>query len=427
MNVFERRESKVRSYCRMFDKVFTKAEGATLVTEDGREYIDFFAGAGTLNYGHNHPLMRQCLIDYLEDGGIIHSLDMFTSAKRAFLEGFEQVILKPRGLDYKVMVPGPTGTNAVEAALKLARKVKGRTTVISFTNGYHGMTLGSLAATGNLSKRNGAGIPLNHVVHMPFDGYLGEEIDSLEVLRRFLLGASSGMDLPAAIILETVQGEGGVNVASTSWLQELAAITAQHDILLIVDDIQAGCGRTGSFFSFEESGIVPDIVTLSKSLSGFGLPFALTLFKPEWDIWQPGEHNGTFRGNNAAFVTATAALDFWRDDRLQRQVREKGERVRRRLSRIAAQHTRPDPVVRGRGLFWGLAFGDSDLAAKVSRRAFENGLVIETAGARDQVLKLLPPLTIETEQLDAGLDIIEASLGELLQAGTRRQAALADA
>jgi diaminobutyrate-2-oxoglutarate transaminase len=280
MDIFERLESNVRSYCRSFPAVFAQAKGSRLIDEEGREYIDFWSGAGTLNYGHNNQLLKRKLVEYIEKDGLTHALDLATSAKRDFLERFDQVILNPRRLDYKVQFPGPTGTNAVEAALKLARKVKKRHNVICFTNAYHGMTLGALAATGNSGKRQGAGVPLPYVTHMPFEGFGGDRMPTLDFLEAFLDDEGSGVDFPAAVIVETVQAEGGVKVASSEWLLRLQSIVHQRDVLLIVDDIQTGCGRTGPFFSFEEAGLQPDIVCLSKSISGFGLPMALVLFAP---------------------------------------------------------------------------------------------------------------------------------------------------
>jgi diaminobutyrate-2-oxoglutarate transaminase len=410
LETINRLESEVRSYVRNFPAVFTHSRGARLIDEDGREYIDFFAGAGVLNYGHNNPEIKSALMEYLSEDRIVHSLDMASSARAEFLERFEDVILKPRGLDYKVQFPGPTGTNSVETALKLARKVTGRHNVISFTNGFHGMTLGSLSVTGNAMKRAGAGVPLSNASQMPFDGYFEDGSDhSLELLEHVLSDEGSGVDKPAAVILETVQAEGGVNVARMEWLKALAALLKRHDVLLIVDDIQVGCGRTGPFFSFEPAGIEPDIVCLSKSLSGFGLPFAVTLFKPEHDQWTPGEHNGTFRGHNLAFVTATKALDYWADDELSNETRRKTDIIESRLDalvdRIPVEATR-----RGRGFIQGVAFEDAELAGKVSAECFEHGLVIETAGVDDQVLKLLPPLLIPDEDLEKGLSIIEEAM-----------------
>jgi len=414
MQTFERLESEVRGYCRSFPVVFEGARGSRLFAEDGREFLDFFSGAGALNYGHNPPDLRRALLDYLSSDAPVHMLDLATVAKRSFLERFEEVILRPRGLDYKVQFPGPTGTNAVEAALKLARKVKGRPTVLGFTHGFHGMTLGSLAVTSNAFKRKGAGVPLSHAFAMPFDGSLGPDVDTLAVLRSYLEDAGSGLDEPAAVIVETVQGEGGVHTARGEWLVGLEQLCREHDVLLIVDDIQAGCGRTGRFFSFEEFGIEPDIVCLSKSLSGYGLPLAVTLFRPELDLWEPGEHNGTFRGHNPAFVTATAALEYWRDDSLSLEVQRKERIVTGRLRDLASKHESLGAEVRGRGLLQGLALSVPDVADQASARAFENGLIFETSGATSNVIKLMPPLVIPDDDLERGLDILAQSLASVL-------------
>ena len=411
MKTFERLESEVRSYCRHFPCVFSTAAGSRMIAEDGRELVDFLAGAGALNYGHNEPRLKRRLIEYIEQDGVTHGLDMATAAKRAFLETFDEVVLRPRGLDYKLQFPGPGGANAVEAALKLARKVTNRQRVIAFTNGFHGMTLGALAVSGSLRARAAAHVGLDDATIMPFDGFLGPEIDTLQVLERYLENDHSGVDKPAAFIVETVQGEGGVNVARAKWLRRLAGLAREHGALLIVDDIQAGCGRCGTFFSFEAAGIAPDIVCLSKALSGFGLPLAVTLMRPDIDAWAPGEHNGTFRGNNLAFVTATAALDvYWRSPDLMRQVQLKGAMVADRLQEIALLRPGLRAESRGRGLMHGLDLGAEGLALDVVRRAFREGLVIETSGPDDRVLKLLPPLTIPVDDLAFGLDVIEAAI-----------------
>lgn len=405
-DIYARRESSVRSYCRAFPVSFAKAKGSRLIAEDGREYIDFLAGCSTLNYGHNHDAMQKALVEYIAGDGLAHGLDMHSSAKAAFLERFERLILKPRGMDHRVMFPGPTGANAVEAALKAARKATGRTHVVAFTHGFHGMTLGALAATGNAGKRGGAGQPLAGVSHEPYDGYFGPDVDTAEQLDQKLSDPSSGLDAPAALLVETVQGEGGLNAASDEWLRKIAAIAKKHGALLIVDDIQAGCGRAGGFFSFERAGIEPDIVTLAKSLSGMGLPFALTLIKPEHDRWKPGEHNGTFRGNNHAFVTAAAALDlFWSDGAFEREVARKGEWLGRRLEEIARAASIAGRV-KGRGMMRGIEMDSGEIAAEVCARCFENGLIIETSGAHDEVVKVLCPLTISDADLAAGLDVL---------------------
>ncbi|MFF0814417.1 diaminobutyrate--2-oxoglutarate transaminase [Rhodococcus sp. NPDC003318] len=403
--VFRDLESEVRSYSRNWPTVFDSASGSWLRDESGRDYLDFFAGAGALNYGHNNPVLKTALLEYLSRDGITHGLDMSTVAKRRFLETFQQVVLAPRGLDYKVQFPGPTGTNAVEAALKLARKVTGRESIINFTNAFHGMTLGSLSVTGNSMKRAGAGVPLVHSTPMPFDNYFDGEMPDFHWFERVLDDQGSGLNRPAAVIVETVQGEGGVNVARAEWLRALADLCSSRDILLIVDDVQMGCGRTGPFFSFEIAGITPDIVTLSKSIGGYGMPMALTLFKPELDVWSPGEHNGTFRGNNPAFVTATAALEhFWTDDTLQRSTLRKGKRIQEIFANLADSF---DGVsTRGRGMVQGLVFDEPGHAVKVCGLAYDEGLLAETSGPSDEVVKLLPPLTITDAELDHGLSIL---------------------
>lgn len=414
MDVFEKHESEVRSYSRSFPTVFTKAKGYKLWDTHDQEYIDFFAGAGTLNYGHNNDKMKKALIQYIENDHITHSLDMATVAKGKFLHTFHEVILKPRNLDYKIMFPGPTGTNAVESALKLARKATGRTNIMSFTNAFHGMTLGSLAITGNESKRNGAGVPLTHTVSMPYDNYL-KQTDSLKLIESFLENSSSGIDLPAAIIVETVQGEGGINAASMEWLQGIEKICRNFEILLIIDDIQAGCGRTGTFFSFEPAGIKPDIVCLSKSLGGFGLPMSITLFKKELDIWEPGEHNGTFRGNNLAFIAATEALSYWETDTFANEINQKAELLTQFIEKIVHDYPELRAEARGRGLMQGVACHVDGLSKRICDEAFQRDLLMETSGSNDEVFKFLPPLIIDEAGLEKGFSIIEESIKSVLK------------
>jgi diaminobutyrate-2-oxoglutarate transaminase len=414
LTVFETLESEVRGYIRSFPTTFVKAKGSMMWDAKGKSYIDFFAGAGALNYGHNNSKMKEKLISYIAEDGITHSLDMGTQAKATFLTNFNEKILKPRNLEYKVMFPGPTGTNTVESALKLARKVTGRELVISFTNGFHGMTLGSLSITGNSFKRHGAGVSLNHSMAMPFDQYLGEDVDTVDYLERFLEDSGSGVALPAAIILETVQGEGGLNVANADWLKRVEEICRRWDILLIVDDVQAGCGRTGTFFSFEQAGINPDIVCLSKSISGYGTPMALTLIKPEYDIWAPGEHNGTFRGHNLAFITATEALNYWENDDFTKDIIDKGLLVDEFLKGLVSKYPELEGEVRGKGLFRGIACGVEGLADKICAQAFERGLIMETSGPNSEVFKIMPALTIDCETLKQGFAIIEESVKKSL-------------
>ncbi|MBP2076552.1 diaminobutyrate-2-oxoglutarate transaminase [Oceanobacillus polygoni] len=413
MKTFEELESAVRSYSRGWPTVFSKAKGYKLWDTDGKEYIDFFAGAGTMNYGHNDETMQQKVIEYIQNDGIIHSLDMGTTPRKEFLENFKEIILTPRKLDYKIMFPGPTGTNTVESALKIARKVTGRETVISFTNAFHGMTIGSLSVTGNSFKRHGAGVPLHHAVSMPFDNYV-ENQDSTAYLERFLEDSGSGVALPAAIILETVQGEGGINAARIEWLQKIEELCKRWDILLIVDDVQAGNGRTGTFFSFEPAGIEPDVVCLSKSIGGFGLPMAITLIKSEHDQWGPGEHNGTFRGNNLAFIAATEALRYWKNDDFEKEIQEKAEFLKSAINTLIEKYPELNGEARGRGLMQGIAVEREGLASEICAEAFERGLIVETSGPDDEVVKFLPPLVIDEEGLEKGFQLLDESINHVL-------------
>jgi diaminobutyrate-2-oxoglutarate transaminase len=411
MEIFATRESAVRSYCRTWPAVFDRAAGSWLYDTGGGAYLDFFAGAGALNYGHNNPALKAALLDYLADDRIIHSLDMHTVAKREFLTAFDELILAPRQLDYRVQFPGPGGANAVEAALKLARKATGRTQVVTFTNAFHGMTLGALSVTGGSFHRAGAGLPLAHATPVPFDRALDGQMADFAWLEYLLANRGSGLDDPAAVIVETVQGEGGIRVARPEWLRDLAALCRRHGILLIVDDVQMGCGRTGPFFSFETAGIRPDMVCLSKSIGGFGLPMALTLIRPDLDIWQPGEHNGTFRGVNPAFVTGTAALrTYWRDDKLERSTLAKAQRITAALAALAESVPGTPIRPRGRGLAHCLAFADGDLGGKVCTAAFERGLLVETAGPDGEAVKLMPPLTVTDAELDQGLALLAGAV-----------------
>ncbi|MDN3610395.1 diaminobutyrate--2-oxoglutarate transaminase [Vibrio ostreicida] len=406
MQAFEKLESEVRSYIRSFPTVFDKAENAIIWDDQGRAFIDFFAGAGTLNYGHNPKAVVEAIIRYLSHGGIMHSLDKATVAKQQFIETLDRVILKPRQLEYKIQFTGPTGTNAVEAAIKLARRVTGRKNVVAFTRGYHGLTAGALALTANDYYHQSVYGGRSNVYHAPFDGYFGQDIDTAANLSTLIEDSSSGVAMPAAIILETVQGEGGIYPASKAWLQSIQALCNKHDILLIVDDIQVGNGRTGDFFSFEFAGIVPDIVCLSKSIGG-GLPLALNLIKPEWDKWLPGEHTGTFRGNNLAFIAATELLNFWKTNDLVKEIDQKSHIIHNKLLEWQQRYPAFAIDIRGRGMVWGIEIPEQGIATQLSRQLFDNGLLVETCGAKSNVLKILPPLTIEIETLVRGLDKIE--------------------
>lgn len=413
---FEDHESSVRSYSRHFPVVLKRAKGAIMTTVDGTEYIDFFAGAGGLNYGHNDPDMQTAMIDYIKSDGVIHGLDMATEAKEELLKSFVKYILEPRGMvDYKLQFVGPTGTNAVEAALKIARNNTKRSEVIALKNGFHGVSLGSLAATANPYFRDAAGVPLQHINFVTNDDVSKSVEDSIRDLTSDIEASIAEHGLPAAVIAEVTQGEGGVNTMRPEWLQALRAITEDKGMLLIIDDIQAGCGRSGTFFSFEPAGIMPDIITLSKSLSGSGLPMSLVLVKSKYDTWKPGEHSGTFRGNNLAFVTSRVAIEkFWKDDTFAKDVQRKAAHISERLAAIAARFPEQISATKGTGFLQGLTFVDPTVAAQVAKTAFSHGLIIERAGPDDEVLKLMPPLTIDDATLDKGIDRIQQSIEEVV-------------
>jgi diaminobutyrate-2-oxoglutarate transaminase len=417
MNWFESYESEIRVYARSYPAVFVKGQNAIQTDENGKEYIDFYAGAGVLNFGHNHPKLKAAIVDYIQNDGVLHSLDMMTGAKREFIKGFVETILQPRKMDYKLQFMGPTGSNAVEAALKLARRVTGRTNVVAFSQGFHGMTLGALACTANEVFRKAAGVPLTMVSHWPFESNQGGGLESLDTLRALYENTSSGVEKPAAFIVEVIQAEGGVNVASAEWLQALQTLAHDLGALLIVDDIQAGCGRTGQYFSFEDMDIDPDIITLAKGIGGLGTPMAMNLVKAEHDQhWKPGEHTGTFRGQNLSFVAGREALRFFEDDDLMAQTRAKGKIMQQHLQGIADRYSAKGFCVRGKGMMQALDVQDGALAKAIARDCFDNGMLFGPCGVGGQVIKLIPPLTIPEDELQAGLVILEQAIDRQLGA-----------
>lgn len=412
MSIFEQRESAIRAYCRVYPVVFDKALNARQTDENGREYIDFFAGAGVLNFGHNNQRMTEAVIAYIQSNGVTHSLDMHTTAKRQYMEHFTRTILEPRNMPHKMQFMGPTGTNAVEAAMKLARRVTGRQDIVAFSHGFHGMTLGALSATANQYFRNAAGVPLNHVKHFPFGCEtlcpgceLGCGMQSIEQLRAIYADSSSGLAPPAAFLLETIQAEGGVKVADKDWLQALAKLTKEVGALLIVDDIQVGVGRTGSFFSFDDLDLDPDIICLAKGIGGLGTPMAMNLVKPEYDDkWSPGEHTGTFRGQDISFVAGDQALTYFDDDKLMQTVKAHGVMMSNSLQPLVDRH--PLVNLTGKGMILGLDVGNGERAKEIVSQCFESGLMIASCGTGGRVLKLIPPLTIPKADLEEGLQIL---------------------
>lgn len=417
MEVFEKWESDIRGYCRKYPTVFATASNARQVDENGKSYIDFFAGAGVLNFGHNNARMKRAMIAFLEADGVAQSLDMYTTTKRRFIKAFAETILVPRKMDYKMQFMGPTGTNAVEAALKLARKVTGRPGVYAFSHGFHGMTLGSLACTANSYFRHAAGVPMDYVTRVAFENSPGGGMNHIRELSCALNDASSGLEKPAAFLVEPVQAEGGVNVASREWLHAVQKLAHDNGALLIFDDIQAACGRTGSFFSFDGMDLSPDIICLAKGLGGYGVPIAMNLVKTEHDRhWSPGEHTGTFRGQGLSFVAGTEALSYFKDDRLMDDVKRKGDIMRRRLLSLVPSSADSGIEVRGKGMMQALDVADGSTANTIAGECFEKGLLIGPCGTGGRVLKLIPPLTIPDDDLAEGLDIFADVVKQYLAA-----------
>jgi diaminobutyrate-2-oxoglutarate transaminase len=391
-------ESKVASYNKTFTEIFDKASGSYMYDKDNNEYLDFFTGAGTMNYGHNNEISNNAMINHINHGGILHSLDLDTVEKINFMNTIQEVILKPRNLDYKIQLVSPSGTNSVEAAFKLARKNTQRRKILAFTGGFHGMTLGSLGATANKAYKDEI-YPDTEVTSIPFENYL-EGLDSLDLLEKTLQDDGSGTTIPAGIIIETVQSDGGVNIASIEFLQRLRSICTKYNIMMIVDDIQVGNGRTGDFFSFERADIVPDIVCISKGIGG-GMPLSILLFKKELDIWNKGEHSGTFRGNNLSFVSGSSIIrHYWSTDNFSKEIKEKENIVSKYLKESLNDHS-----YRGIGLIWGIVL-TPEKASAIRDSLFKDNLIIEIVGSDDSILKIMPPLTISNEDLVKGLEKI---------------------
>ncbi len=400
MNSFDELESNVRWYCRRWPAVFTSASGSVITDEDGVEYLDFFAGAGALSYGHNNPLFVDVAIEHLRAGRLMHSLDTFTPEKRHFLDTMQRTVLAPRQLDMVVQTVGPTGATAVEAALQLAQRLSGHRAVLGFEGGYHGMSYRAASISASMAGRE-TSAHLKDFVALPFVRHVTDA--DIELLDATLRAPVNGQPI-GAVIIEPTQGEGGARPFDPAYLGAIRRITRELGILVIADEIQAGVGRTGPFFSFEGSQLDPDIICVSKSISGLGLPMAILLVRRSLDTWNPGEFSGTFRGNNLAFATSATMLDnYWSDSTLEKNTEQFGQTTRSALEAISANFGEGRFDVRGNGMLCGLAVGDTELATNISRYAFERRLIVETCGPGDTVVKLLTPLVVEPAQLDEGL------------------------
>jgi diaminobutyrate-2-oxoglutarate transaminase len=400
INPFEEIESNVRYYCRRWPAVFSTAHGATIVDEDGVEYLDFFAGAGVLSYGHNNPLLVDVAIEHLRAGKLLHSLDTFTVEKRSFLETMQRHVLAPRNLDMVIQTVGPTGATAVEAALQLAQRITGNRAVVGFAGSYHGMTYRAASISASMAGRK-TSAHLKEFVALPYVDHVSES--DIELLDRTLRAPVDG-ERVGALIIEPTQGEGGARPFDPAYLRAIRELCSELGVLVIADEVQAGVGRTGSFFSFEGSSLDPDIVCVSKAISGLGLPMALNLVRRGLDTWNPGEFSGTFRGNNLAFATSAAMLEnYWADAELEKGTERRGHTVREALQTMSDNFGKGRYAVRGNGLLCGLDVGDTQLATDIAQAAFDRRLIVETCGAGDTTVKLLPPIVIDEDQLNDGL------------------------
>jgi diaminobutyrate-2-oxoglutarate transaminase len=428
------RESSARSYARHLPVVPIRAQGMTVHGADGRTYLDCLAGAGSLALGHNHPVAVEAVRKVLDQGAPMHVLDLATPIKDAFTETLLGLLPGELAADARVHFCGPSGADAVEAALKLARTATGRSGLVAFTGAYHGMTAAALAATGNVSLRTPARVQDAGVTRLPFPqdyrcpygigGIAGERI-AVEHTRRLFDDPGSGMTPPSAVIVEPVQGEGGVIPAPDGWLRSLSALAAEHGMPLIADEVQTGLGRTGELWGVDHAGVVPDIMVLSKAIGG-GLPLAVIVYRAEYDVWEEGAHTGTFRGHQLAMAAGTATMRFVAENSLAERSRKLGDKLRAEFVEAMADLPAIGDV-RGRGLMIGLDLVDRDatadvlgarpaapgLARRVRAEALSRGLIVELGGRHGAVLRLLPPLTmteLEAEQVrDLVLDSIAAA------------------
>jgi len=416
-------ESNARTYPRRLPVVIASARGVKVRDVDGREYFDCLAGAGALALGHGHPVVVEAIRKTLEEGAPLQTLDLPTPLKDRFVRTLFDS-LPPQWLSgYKIHFCGPSGSDAVEAALKLVRIATGRRGVFAFHGAYHGMTLGSMSVAGDTTPKRALGGFAAEVQFLPFPseyrcpfglgGEAGAEMGA-RFLERLLEDPNSGLLTPAAVILEIVQGEGGVNVASTTWLRRIREITARHGVLLVIDEVQTGLARTGCLYAFNHAGIEPDVLVLSKAVGG-GLPLATILYRRELDVWGPGAHAGTFRGNQLAFATGTATIRYILENQLERQVENVGAHLRGLLGQIARE-TECVGDVRGLGLMVGVEIceprnsivsagrkppaASPERAMRIQDECLRRGLIIELGGRNNSVVRFLPPLIATRSEVE---------------------------
>jgi len=427
----QRTESNARSYPRNLPIAIAQGQGSFVRDVDGNVFIDFLAGAGVLSLGHNHPDLVRVMVDQL--GQLTHGLDFPTPAKDAFVQA--QLSMLPESMRDRTRLHfcGPTGANAVDAAIKLCKTATGRGDIVSFQGGFHGATHAPMAVTGLVSQKRPVANGMPGVHFFPYS-YCSRcplglspdtcAINCVEYLERSLRDANGGLSLPAAVILELVQGEGGVVPARPEFVRRLRTLTAELDIPLIVDEVQTGCGRTGTWFAFEQYGIEPDVIVASKALSGVGAPVALIMYDEKLDTWAPGAHTGTFRGNQLAFAAGTEAVAIFEREHILDNVVRRAEQIADRLAKIAEQPWVRE--VRGLGLMWGIELADpdtgapaSELAGAVRAEALRNGLILELGGRDDTVVRFLPPLNVTANVVDIACDIVVDAIDLLSPARIR--------
>jgi diaminobutyrate-2-oxoglutarate transaminase len=417
----EERESSARTYPRRLTIAPRRGQGSYIEDVDGNVFIDFLTGAGVLALGHSHPELIEAVERQLPL--LTHGLDFPTEIKDEFITAQLEMLPAEMRDTTKIGFCGPTGANAIEAGLKLCKIATGRSDVVAFQGSYHGSTHATLALSALVSPRAGVANTMAGVHHFPYPYALRCALGSgdvgrrcLEYFERTLRDPLGGVSLPAAVILEIVQGEGGVIPAPTDFVQGVRRVTRELDIPLIVDEVQSGCGRTGTWFAFEQHGIVPDVIVASKALGGIGTPIALILYDKRLDVWKPGAHIGTFRGNQLAFAGGVAAIDIIRRENVLENVRKLGAYALAALEGIAREHVIVAEA-RGSGLMLGIELvdpltgeADFDAAAAIQRAALERGLIVELGGRNDAVVRLLPPLNVSRQTLDQALEILRDSV-----------------
>ncbi|MFD9599786.1 diaminobutyrate--2-oxoglutarate transaminase family protein [Streptomyces sp. NPDC059970] len=430
------RESAARTYARSLPIVPVRARGMTIEGADGRRYLDCLSGAGTLALGHNHPVVLEAIRKVIDSGAPLQVLDLATPVKDAFTTELFATLPRQFADNARIQFCGPAGTDAVEAAFKLVRAATGRSGLLAFTGAYHGMTAGALAASGGAEDVRVTRLPFPQNYRCPFGigGERGAEI-AARWTENLLDDPKGGAPAPAGMILEPVQGEGGVNPAPDSWMRRMREITETRSVPLIADEVQTGVGRTGAFWAVEHSGIVPDVMVLSKAIGG-SLPLAVIVYRSELDTWQPGAHAGTFRGNQLAMAAGTATLAFVREHRLAERAATLGARMVARLQALATDHPSIGDV-RGRGLMIGVELVDPEaaarggspepppapvLAAAVQQECLRRGLIVELGGRHSTVVRLLPPLTLTDEQATAVVDRLADALAAAERLPHRRTA-----